>query len=144
MAKWTIVRGFSRGPKAGFSPDRESKSLSFALKTFDGISTEPDTWKGLMRTEGNQLASVGQRRIWSLSVALLQEEVFQTVRILRDGPAKPLLDEETQSFQSTTIVAGRFKENHGSDVTVVRSRQVARASATSCNLLHKSDASHRP
>jgi len=96
-----------------------------------------------MRTERNQLASVGPRRIWSLLDALLEEEVFQSARIFQDGIAKPLFAEETPSFHFTTAVTVRFEENRGSDVTFVRTRQVAKASATSCNSLHKSDVGHR-
>ena len=66
-----------------------------------------------MKTEQNQRASVGRRRIWWLSAALPEKEVFQTERILRNGSAKPLLDEETPSFHSTTNVTGRLKEQAG-------------------------------
>ena len=96
-----------------------------------------------MNTERIQLTSVGQRRIWPLSDALLEKEVFQSARINRDGKAKPILAEKTPSFHSTTAVTFRSEENRGPDVTFVRSRQVARPSATSCNLLHKSDVGHR-
>jgi len=56
-----------------------------------------------MRTERNQLASVGRLHIWSLSDALPEKEVFQSARIHRDGIAKPILAEETPSFHSTTV-----------------------------------------
>jgi len=56
-----------------------------------------------MKTDRNQLTSVGQRRIWSLSDVLLEKEVFQSAGIFRDGIAKPLLAEETPSFLSTTV-----------------------------------------
>jgi hypothetical protein len=56
-----------------------------------------------MRTERNQLASVGRLHIWSLSDALPEKEVFQSVRIHRDGIVKPILAEETPSFHSTTV-----------------------------------------
>jgi hypothetical protein len=46
-----------------------------------------------MRTERNQLASVGRLHIWSLSDALPEKEVFQSARIYRDGIAKPILAE---------------------------------------------------
>jgi hypothetical protein len=46
-----------------------------------------------MRTEGNQLASVGRLHIWSLSDALPKKEVFQSTRIHRDGIGKPILAE---------------------------------------------------
>lgn len=96
-----------------------------------------------MKTERNQLASVGRLHIRSLSDALPEKEVFQSARIDRDGIAEPLLDEETPSFHSTTAVTFRFEENRGSDVTFVRTMQVAKASARSCNSLHKSDVGHR-
>ena len=96
-----------------------------------------------MNTERTQLTSVGQRRIWPLSDALLEKEVFQSARINRDGILTPLLGEETPSFRSTTAVTCRSEESRGSDVTFLWPRQVARASATSCNLLHKSDLGHK-
>jgi hypothetical protein len=46
-----------------------------------------------MRTERNQLASVGRRHVWSLSDALPEEEVFQFARIHWDGLTKPILAE---------------------------------------------------
>jgi hypothetical protein len=46
-----------------------------------------------MGTEWNQLASVGRLRIWSLSDALPEKEVFQSARIYRDGITKPILAE---------------------------------------------------
>jgi hypothetical protein len=46
-----------------------------------------------MRTERNQLASVGRPDIWSLSDALPEKEAFQSARIYRDGIAKPILAE---------------------------------------------------
>jgi hypothetical protein len=93
-----------------------------------------------MKTERNQLASVGRLHIWSFSDALPGKEVFQSARIHREDLAKPIPAEEAPSFLSTTAVTFRFEENRGSDVTFVR--QVARASATSCNALHKSDVGH--
>src|SRR5436309_15909869 len=54
--------------------------------------------EGVMKTERNQLASVGRLHIWSLSDALPEKEVFQSVRIHRDGLANPILAEETPSF----------------------------------------------
>jgi hypothetical protein len=54
-----------------------------------------------MKIERNQLASVGQLHIWSLSNALPEKEVFQSTRIFRDGITKLILAEETQSFHST-------------------------------------------
>jgi hypothetical protein len=56
-----------------------------------------------MKTDRTQLTSVGQRRIWSLSDALPEKEVFQSGRIFRDGTAKSILAEETPSFLSTTV-----------------------------------------
>jgi hypothetical protein len=97
-----------------------------------------------MKTERNQLASVGQRRIWSLPAALLEKEDFQPARFFRDGTAGPLLNKGTPLFHSTTTMTGRVEENRGSDVIFVRNRHVAKASAASCNLLHKSDVCHRP
>ncbi|HEV8494867.1 MAG TPA: hypothetical protein VGR76_21490 [Candidatus Angelobacter sp.] len=46
-----------------------------------------------MRTERNQLASVGRLHIWSLSDALPEKEVFQSALIHRDGVTKPILAE---------------------------------------------------
>ena len=43
-----------------------------------------------MRTERNQLASVGRLHIGSLSDALPEKEAFQSARIHRDGVAKPI------------------------------------------------------
>jgi len=51
-----------------------------------------------MKTERNQLASVGWLHIWSLSDALPEKEVFQSARIHRDGLAKPIPAEETPLF----------------------------------------------
>jgi hypothetical protein len=50
--------------------------------------------EGVMRTERNQLASVGRLHIWSISDALPEKEVFQSARIHRDGVAKPFLAEK--------------------------------------------------
>ena len=100
--------------------------------------------EGVMKTDRNQLTSVGRHSIERLTGALLKKEVFQSARILRDGIAKPLLAEETPSFHSTTAVTLRAEENRGFDVTFVRTMQVAKASATSRNSLHKSDVGHRP
>jgi hypothetical protein len=58
-----------------------------------------------MKTERNQLASVGRLHIWSLSDALPEKEVFQSARIHRDGIAKPILAEETPSFHSATVIS---------------------------------------
>jgi hypothetical protein len=65
-----------------------------------------------MKTERNQLASVGRLHIWSLSDVLPEEEVFQSERIHREGLEKPILAEETPSFHSTTA--------RSSDVQVMR------------------------
>lgn len=46
-----------------------------------------------MRTERNQLASVGWLHIRSLSDAQQEKEAFQSPRIHRDGVAKPILAE---------------------------------------------------
>lgn len=99
--------------------------------------------EGVMKTDRNQLTSVGWHSIGSLSDALPEKEVFQSALIFRDGTAKPLLAEEMPSFHSTTAVTLRSEENRGSDVTIVRTMQVAKASATNCKSLHKSDVSHR-
>jgi hypothetical protein len=56
-----------------------------------------------MTTERNQLASVGRLHIWWLSDGLPEKEVLQSVRIYRDGFAKPILAEETLSFHSTIV-----------------------------------------
>jgi hypothetical protein len=72
-----------------------------------------------MKTERNQLTSVGWLRISSLTDALLEEEVFQSARIFQDGIAKPLVAEKTPSFHSTTAVTFRFEEYRGSDATFV-------------------------
>jgi hypothetical protein len=98
--------------------------------------------EGVMKRERNQLTSVGQRRIWSLADALPEKEVFQSARIFRNGVTKPLFAGEAPSFHSTLAVTFRSEENRG--VTLVRSMQVAKASATSCNALHTSDVDHMP
>ena len=46
-----------------------------------------------MKTERNQLASIGRLHIWSLSDALPEKEVFQSARIHRDGVAESILAE---------------------------------------------------
>jgi len=56
--------------------------------------------EGFMKTERNQLASVGRHGIWSLSDALPEKEAFQFARIQRDG-LEPILAEETPSFLFT-------------------------------------------
>ena len=96
-----------------------------------------------MKTERNQLASVGRLRIWRLPDAALEEEVFQAECIHRHGISMPLLGEETSSFHSTTALTVGFAEDRGPDVSFVRARQIAKASATICNSLHKSDVGHR-
>jgi hypothetical protein len=62
-----------------------------------------------MKTERNQLASVGRHDIWSLSDALPEKEVFQSARIHRDGVAKPIFAETLDrsiSQQSDTPMSG--------------------------------------
>jgi len=44
LAKWTIANGFQQYPLDAIF--LQGWKLSFVL-TIDGISTEPDTWKGL-------------------------------------------------------------------------------------------------
>jgi hypothetical protein len=56
--------------------------------------------EGVMRTERNQLASVGRLHIGSLSDALPEEEVFQSACLYRDGAAKPILAETLDCFTS--------------------------------------------
>jgi hypothetical protein len=56
--------------------------------------------EGVMRTERNQLASVGRLHIWSLSDALPEKEVFQSARIYRDGVEMPILAETLNRFVS--------------------------------------------
>lgn len=63
------------------------------LRNLDGFSTGSGHLEGVMRTERNQLASVGRLHIWSLSDALPEKEAFQSPRIHRDGIAKPILAE---------------------------------------------------
>jgi hypothetical protein len=63
-----------------------------------------------MKTERNQLASVGRLHIWSLSDALPEKEVFQSARIHWDGLAKPILAETLDrsiSQQSDMHICGR-------------------------------------
>jgi len=81
-----------------------------------------------MKTERNQLSSVGRLYIWSLSDALPEKEVFQSARIHRDGLAKLILAEETPSFFSTTV---RSSHVQAMRVLTTGFMRVAKSSSTS-------------
>jgi hypothetical protein len=74
LAKWTIANVFSGPLWIAFLIVLEKPP--FELK-IDGISTEPDTWKGLQSLQ-NQLISVGWPGIGFTSSAALVKEVFQS------------------------------------------------------------------
>jgi len=63
------------------------------LRTLMAFSTGTGHLEGVMRTERNQLTSVGRLHIWSLSDVLPEKEVFQSASIYRDGIAMPILAE---------------------------------------------------
>jgi hypothetical protein len=74
----------------------------FALK-IDGISTEPDTWKGLQILQ-NQLISVGWLCIGFTSIAALVRELFQSGVLelrgmsCRSGSGLPIASTPLQKF----------------------------------------------
>jgi len=89
-----------------------------------------------MKTERNQLTSVGRLCIGFLSDAGAEKEVFQFARTHRDGIAMPLLAEETPSFPFHKSHFSHFQKIENLAGPFVRIKRVAKASPTSCNSLH--------
>ena len=78
---------FSKTPRNAFCKLKKPPSCW----ELDGISTEPDTWKGVMKILQNQLTSVGRLRIGIRSDALPVKGVFQVGYFQPCGLALPLL-----------------------------------------------------
>ena len=73
LAKWTIANGFQQAPRTAFLA-REKSSLVLKI---DGISTEPDTWKGLENI-ANQRPQLAGFALGVESIAAPVKEVFQS------------------------------------------------------------------